>query len=272
MRLEAYLDRVAYQGDTRPTLETLSALLRAHVSTIPFENLDVQLGRPLTTAPSEAYAKIVENRRGGWCYEQNGLFGWALGQLGFEVMRVAAAVMRQERGDVSTANHLCLLAGIPGLATRYLVDVGFGGSLWQPIEFAEREYRQTPYRLGLRRLGDEKWRFFEDPGNGEFSYDFEPVAADEAALSAKCEFLQTNPESSFVLNLVAQVRRPDSHIALRGRVLSTTTQDGTATRTLSSADELTETLDSVFGLNVPGIASVWPRILERHEALFGPGA
>ena len=97
---------------------------------MPFENLDVQLGRPLTTAPSEAYARIVVNRRGGWCYQQNGLFGWALGELGYEVTRVAAAVMLEDRGEVSTANHLCLLASCPGHRQRYLVDVGFGGSLW----------------------------------------------------------------------------------------------------------------------------------------------
>ena len=270
MMLNAYLDRIAYEGEIRADRSTLAALVRAHVTAVPFENLDVQLGRRLTTAPSDAYAKIVERRRGGWCYEQNGLFGWVLAELGFEVTRVAAAVMRQDRGDIAKANHLCLLVGIPGKSGRQLVDVGFGGSLLEPLELAEGEQLQTPYRLGLRRLDDRNWRFFEDPGDGEFSYDFEPGAADESVLSAKCDLLQSDPDSSFVLNLVAQIRRPDAHIALRGRVLTISTAEGKASRTLDSAGELLDTLDHVFGLRVPEIGDTWQRIVERHDVLFGP--
>ena len=214
--LQRYFQRISFQREALPDLDTLRSLLQAHVTSVPFENLDVQLGRRLTIAPEEAYTKIVENGRGGWCYEQNGLFGWALGEVGFDVTRVAAAVMRRQRGEISTANHLSLLVRCPGAAAGYLVDVGFGGSLWQPIEFREGHHVHEPYRLGLRRLDDGHWQFFEDLGEGEFSYDFEAIPADEAALAAKCEFLQTNPESSFVLNLVAQIRAPDRHTALRG--------------------------------------------------------
>ena len=109
MRLADYLDRIAYPGEPRPVLADLTALLRAHVFSIPFENLDVQLGRRLTTGIVPAYEKIVTRQRGGWCYEQNGLFGWALATIGFDVTRVAASVMRAERGEVSHDNHLTLL-------------------------------------------------------------------------------------------------------------------------------------------------------------------
>ena len=133
MDLSTYFRRIGYRGVARPDLLTLRRLLRAHVLSVPFENLDVQLGRPLGTDPADAYEKIVLRRRGGWCYEQNGLFGWALSAIGYDVTRVAAAVMRVERGAVSEANHLALLVRMPGSVDTWLADVGFGGSLLEPI-------------------------------------------------------------------------------------------------------------------------------------------
>jgi len=268
MQIQRYCERVGYFGDSRPGLEVLSALQKLHVCNVPFENLDVQLGNPVITNPVAAYEKIVDRGRGGWCYEQNGLFGWVLGELGFEVTRVAASVMRQSRGDVSYANHLCLLVKIPDGDTEYLVDVGFGGSMIQPIELAEAEYNQAPFRLGLRKIEDGYWRFWEDIGNGEFTFDFVPEPADEAALTDKCALLQSDPSSNFVLNLVAQIRQPKQHKTLRGRVLSVATTRGIESNVLESADELVSVLEEEFSLCVPEVADLWPKIMARHEDLF----
>jgi N-hydroxyarylamine O-acetyltransferase len=268
MQLQSYLERIGYRGPIRPTLATLVAIQKAHVCSVPFENIDVQLGRAVTIEPAAAYEKIVVNGRGGWCYEQNGLFGWALAEIGFDVTRLAASVMRQHRGDVSDSNHLCLLVKSPELESEFLVDVGFGGSLIEPIELAESEYRQPPFRLGLRNLADGNWRFWEDIGSGEFSFDFVARAADEAALRQKCSFLQTDPSSSFVLNLVAQLRLPQQHRSLRGRVLSTATQDGIESRIIESADELVAVLVGHFSLHLPEVADLWPNIAARHEELL----
>ena len=269
MELSTYLERTGYRDIPRPDLPTLRGLLRSHALTVPFENLDVQLGRPLTTRVEEAYEKIVSRRRGGWCYEQNGLFGWALSEIGFDVTRVAAAVMRAERGSVSEANHLALLVRMAGSDDTWLADVGFGGSLLEPIRLEEAEHLHEPFRLGLRRLDDEQWQFWEDAGDGEFSYDFRAARADEDALAAKCAFLQKDPESGFVLNLVAQTRTPDAHTTLRGRVLTRRTLRGEATTTLQSPDQLLQVLASAFGLDEPAIADCWPRIVDRHKHLFG---
>src|SRR5690349_13822179 len=100
MQLSAYLDRIGYGGPVRADLATLKALHRAHLLTIPYENLDVQLGRRVTTDPADAYDKIVRRGRGGWCYEMNGLFAWALGEIGFSVIRMAGAANRELLGDV----------------------------------------------------------------------------------------------------------------------------------------------------------------------------
>ena len=267
MRLRDYFARIGWSGATAPTLDTLGALLRAHNHTVPFENLDVQLGNTLTTRVEDAYDKIVYAGRGGWCYEQNGLFGWALSQIGFDVQRIAASVMRASRGPISHANHLSLLVGLPHDDTRWLVDVGFGGSLLHPIRLQEGTHYHPPFTVGLRQLDDDCWQFWESLGDGEFSFDFDHVPADERAMSDRCHYLQTSPESGFVQNFVCQLRRPDSHIVLRGRVFSMVTSNGKRKRVLDSADELIATLSDEFKLIAPEAAHLWGQICERHYEL-----
>lgn len=267
MNLQAYLNRIGYRGALRPDLSVLVALQQTHVCAVPFENVDIQLGRSVTTAAEDAYEKIVGKNRGGWCYEQNGLFGWALEQIGFDVTRVAAAVMRQDRGDASLANHLCLLVTAHESSTRYLADVGFGGSMLEPIELLEGEHTHAPFRLGLEKENDGYWRFWEDLGDGKFSYDFLDEPANEAALQTRCATMQRDPSSIFVMNLVAQLRSQDQHMVLRGRVLHIASANGITRRTLNSADEIVATLTDQFGLDVPEVAELWPRIAARHEEI-----
>jgi len=266
--LSDYLQRISFDDEPAPALDALGRLLAHHVQSVPFENLDVQLGERLTTDPAAAYEKIVLKQRGGWCYEQNGLFGWALSEIGFDVTRVAAAVMRIERGNVAHANHLCLLVKPADADKTFLVDVGFGGSMIAPIPLAESDHRQAPFHIGLRRTEDGHWRFWEDLGKGEFSFDFLDEPADEDALTDKCDFLQTDPSSGFVQNLVAQIRLPGQHKTLRGKVFSLATANGIETTILSSADELFAVLRDEFRLDVPAVRDLWPRIEERHAELM----
>ena len=268
MNVQQYFDRVRFDGEQRPSFAALSELQKCHVCSVPFENLDVQLGRRTTTDVEAAFEKIVINGRGGWCYEQNGLFGWALSQLGFDVTRLAASVMREDRGETSDSNHLSLLVSVPDdPARRYLVDVGFGGSLIAPIELVEAEHSQPPFRLGLRLLDDGYWQFWEDAGSGAFNFDFRPEAADEAALAAKCQVLQTDPDSSFVLNLVAQLRMPDQHVSLRGRVLKLVSTTGSSEKLLQSGEEFVAVLENLFGLTDPAIRDLWPGVVKRHDQI-----
>jgi len=270
VELRSYLHRVGFSGNVRPSPGTLAALLRCHVLSIPFENLDVQLGIPLTTAVEAAFDKIVQRERGGWCYEQNGLFGWALSEVGFHVTRVAAAVRREERGADALANHLCLLVRIPdNPESVYLADVGFGGSMIEPIPLEASRHDQAPFQIGLRQLDDGHWQFTEKTSADTVSYDFLAEPGDESAISEKCVRLQTDPDSSFVLNVVAQKRTPETHISLRGRVLTINTASGKESRTLQSRDEFAGTLRNEFQLDVREAANLWPRIVERHKILFG---
>jgi N-hydroxyarylamine O-acetyltransferase len=269
MRLQRYLDRIGHGGTVEPNFDTLAALQQAHVCSVPFENLDVQLGRTLSIRVEDAYEKIVLNSRGGWCYEQNGLFGWALSKIGFDVTRIAASVMRDQRGEASTASHLCLLVRSTGLKSIHLVDVGFGGSMIKPIVLQEAQYDQPPFKLGLERLDDRYWRYWENLGDGKFSFDFTEDPANESLLAKKNVSLQSDPASNFVLNLVAQQRSRDEHRTLRGRVFSVVKTGGIKTTTLDSPETLVSILANEFRLDVPKVASLWPKITARHEELFG---
>ena len=269
MKLQRYLERIKFDGSLEPSLATLAAIHEAHVCSVPFENLDVQLGRPLSTHIDQAYEKIVVNSRGGWCYEQNGLFGWALSEIGFDVRRIAANVMREQRGTESVASHLCLLVKSPESRTKYLADVGFGGSMIKPIALSDAEHRQSPFNIGLERLDDGYWRFWESLGDGRFTFDFTDAPASESSLTKKCDNLQTDPSSSFVLNLAAQLRARDRHYMLRGRVFSVAKPGVTESKTVDSPEELVSILADIFRLEVREIADLWPRITARHKELFG---
>src|SRR5262245_14404995 len=112
MDLQAYFDRIGFTGTARPDIATLRALHRGHALSISYENLDVQLGRPVTIDPADAFDKIVRRGRGGWCYEMNGLLGAVLQEVGFKVTRLAGGVHRATRGPAAVGNHLVLLVDL----------------------------------------------------------------------------------------------------------------------------------------------------------------
>jgi len=265
-RLKEYLERIGFRGVPRPDLETLNELQRTHVRTVPFENLDVQLGRPVLMDPDACYDKVVHRRRGGWCFELNGVLSWALREIGFDVMRLSGGVRRDLAGDGQMGNHLCLLVR---LDKPYLVDVGFGSSLSQPLPLEASTHEQSPYHLTLSKMSDGYWRFSERTSGDPFSYDFRTDAADESRFADHSAWLQTHADSLFVQNLLVQKRTSDQHLALRGRVLITQQGAGSEKRVLGSADELRATLRETFNLDMPKAATLWPAICARHERLFG---
>ena len=267
-QLARYLERIGHGWHVRPKLPTLRSLHRAHVTAIPFEALDVQLGEVPSLEPDAIFAKLVERRRGGWCYEMNGLFGAALEAIGFDVTRLSCGVMRQDGGDARMGTHLALLVDCEG---QWLCDVGFGGSLLEPLPLAPGGREEAPFAVSLERTDDGYWRFTEH-FDAPFGYDFRAEPADEALFAAKCAWLSTHPESNFTLNFVAQKRLPDRHLVLRGRVVTERTADGAATHTIEDADELLAVLAERFGIDEPRAREIWPRVSARHHELFGTAA
>src|ERR1044072_2822827 len=136
MNIEAYLKRINYNGSLDPTPETLRALQVAHLLAVPFENLSIHAGEPIVLDEDALFGKIVENRRGGFCYEANGLFAGLLRALGFEVEMLSAGVARRDGGFGPDFDHMTLMVT---LAERWLVDVGFGESFVEPLLLDARE-------------------------------------------------------------------------------------------------------------------------------------
>ena len=127
--LNAYLDRINYHGSTVPSAENLRALQLAHLQTVPFENLSIHAAEPIVLADEALFTKIVENRRGGFCYECNGLFAALLRTLGFDVTMLSAEVANAQGGYSQPFDHMTLVVRE---SQRWLVDVGFGDSFLEP--------------------------------------------------------------------------------------------------------------------------------------------
>jgi N-hydroxyarylamine O-acetyltransferase len=266
MDIALYLDRIGYSFPVRPDLDTLKGLMRAHLASVPFENLDQQLGRNVTTDLAGIYDKIVARRRGGWCFEVNTLLQWALEEIGFTVAPLAGHVGRSVSAPEISDNHKCLRVDLDGGA--FLVDVGYGGSQIDPIPLAPGEAEQTPYHLSITETGDGFLRFSDAAHDSASSFDFtpEPVAPDH--FDASSLRLQRDPASPFRLNLTAQRRFADRHLVLRGKILRTVTANGVEERQLASADDLVTCLKDRFDLDVAEASGLWPRIEARHAEIF----
>ena len=248
--LQAYLARIGHAGDLDPTIETLTALHRAHVLSIPFENLDILLGRPIRLDLESLQAKLVHGRRGGYCFEQNILFAAVLEHLGFEVTRLAARVrMGDDRSTPRT--HMILAADIGG--TRWLADVGFGGdTLLDPIPFdSDDPVRQGvwTFRLGdegdvrvLRGLRSHGWMdlyaFTEEP---QLPVDYEVAN----------HYTSTWPRSPFVTKVVVQRSGLDERWMLIDDEVWVERPDGTERHSVASPEELLTILANRFGLVFP---------------------
>jgi len=162
--LDAYFDRIGYAGPRAPTLETLHAITLHHATTIPFENIDVLLGRGISLTPETIFRKLVHDRRGGYCFEQNNLLLLVLRALGYRVTPIGARVRWQVARDATPARtHLFLRVHLP--EGDWLTDVGMGGaSLTGAIALEFDRELPTPHEQ--RRLVKEDGRLFHQLWTG----------------------------------------------------------------------------------------------------------
>ncbi len=259
MELDAYLARIGYRGSLEPTLGTLRDLHRAHLLTIPYENLDIHLGRTLPLDEAEIFDKLVTQRRGGWCFEMNGLFAWALRELGFAVTLLGATVERVG-SSVQKTDHLVLLVA---LDEPYLCDVGFGDGVREPLPLRAGRYRQGFLEYELTCEG-EMWRFHNQPYGAArgFSFSLKPRTLDSFA--GMCHTLQTSPESGFVRVTVCERFNEKGYGVLRGAVLLEVSAAGTRERVLEDAKDFDAVLRERFGLELPEAPALWPRVWAGH--------
>lgn len=259
-KLAAYLRRINYAGPLDRSLRTLRMLHRAHLLAIPYENLDVQFGVPLSLDAGACFEKMVEGKRGGWCYEMNGLFAWALRDLGFEISLVAGAANRKERGADAEMNHLAILVH---LEQTYLADVGFGNGSVLPVPLAQGTHSDGRFSFRLDRIEDGWWRFVNRPQSGD-TFDFRETPYEMHAFAQKSESLQRDPSSYFVQNLVCHRFTDEGVVTLRGAVLTTITPSEVREEIAQSRDQLAQILRVQFDLEPQRMDELWERVHARH--------
>jgi N-hydroxyarylamine O-acetyltransferase len=248
--LGAYLARIGYEGDVAPTAEALTSLHRAHALTIPFENLDILLGRPILLDLPSLQAKLVEGRRGGYCFEQNTLFAAAVETIGFDVTRLAARV---RMGDSASRPRTHMVLAVEAGGERWLADVGFGGDgLLDPIPFAsEAPVNQGAWTYRLDREGD---LFVVRSLHGDewldlYAFDLQPQLPVDYEMAN--HFTSTWRGSSFVKHVTVQRPGPDERLVLWERSF-VVQRFGSEERTdVRNPDHLLEILEDRFGLAFP---------------------
>jgi N-hydroxyarylamine O-acetyltransferase len=260
---DAYLARIGYTGAREPTTEVIQRLHRAHMLAVPFENLDIPLGRPIELSVPAFYDKIVGRRRGGFCYELNGLFGWLLQQLGIGVTLLSARVYHQGEPGPDFEHVLLLVEA----EERLIADVGFGDSFIEPLPLEgarEVEQQGSLYRLGevgSRRILERR----QPAADWEPQFSFTLTPRRLAEFGAQCRRLQTSPESPFTRKAVCSLPTPDGRITLSGGRLIRTTRGHREDESLADAEEYRARLHTHFGIELEQDVAI-PRLMALGAA------
>jgi N-hydroxyarylamine O-acetyltransferase len=254
--LERYFARIQYNGPREPSLEALHALTAAHTARIPFENLDVLLGRPIELGLDALLDKLVARERGGYCFEQNGLFLEVLTTLGFDVVPLSARVrLERPRAFIPPRTHLCLRVTIGGVA--WLTDVGVGGASLTSAIRLEPDIEQAT-RHEPRRIVREADRYFHQWRLGtdwHDVYEFTGETMPPIDREVSNWFTSTHPESHFKNRLmVARAGDHGRRYTLVDGIFKLREADGHASeRKVTSPQEVLELLETHFGLRLePG--------------------
>ncbi len=245
--LQAYLGRIGYIGSLDPTQETLAALQRAHMTAIPFEALDVLLGRPIPLDLASLQAKLLTGMRGGFCYEHTTLFAAVLEALGFSVRRHSARVVLFTPLRESSATHMFVTVDLP--QGRFVADPGFGGpACLAPLPLSgEPVGRHRIIREGaLYALEDSGAPAWYSTLNEDYPIDFE----------LGNHYVATHPESPFVRFIMMSRFTPNGRVSVMNR--SVRIIDGAETRTFELPDRgaLRRLLIEHFGFDLPEVEAM----------------
>ncbi|MFJ6567768.1 arylamine N-acetyltransferase [Streptomyces sp. NPDC091292] len=260
-QIDAYLRRIGAERPTAPTATALRTLQHAHLWTVPFENLSVHFREEIVLAEDALVAKVVDARRGGFCYELNGAFGALLTALGFEVTLLQARVYGDGRPGIPY-DHLTLLVESDD-GERWLSDVGFGGLSDRPLAFDDRDDQADPggtFRLAEAAGGDLD--VLKD-GRPAYLLDLRPRALRD--FEAGAWYHRTHPASHFTRSLVCSIPTDDGRITLSGRTLTTTVGGEKHTTELADDAEVLAAYAKHFGMRLDRVPPV-PHADERGPA------
>jgi len=247
--VSAYLARINYSRSKAPTSTTLRGLHSAHLLTVPFENLDIGVGRTIALDEEVMVRKIVERRRGGFCYELNGAFAALLGAMGFQVSLLSARVSRESGGESPEFDHLCLRVD---LERPWLADVGFGELFLEPLRIEDGiEQRDPAGTFRLIKQGD-RWQLEKSLGDSswkrEYSLSLQPHSMRDFEI--RCRYHQTSPESSFTQNRICTRATPQGRVTLSEMKLIVTENGQRTEQVLLSEEGRERALQEHFGIRL----------------------
>jgi len=243
-----YLSRINYRGPLDVSAETLLELHKAHLLAVPFENLDIHLRRPIVLEEEKLIHKIVDERRGGFCYELNGAFSALLRALGFTVSMLSAGVARDDGSFDPPFDHMALLVQ---LEKRWLADVGFGDSFREPLLLDERG-EQVQHNDAHRLVEDEDHlilqRRVDNSWKPQFRFTLEPYHLSD--FDDMCRYHQTSPDSPFTQRRTCTRATPEGRITVTSMRVIITDRGERTERELASHDEWTAALREHFGIEL----------------------
>jgi N-hydroxyarylamine O-acetyltransferase len=248
MDTAAYLQRIRYRGDLDVNATVLSALQVAHLQTVPFENLSIPAKQPIILNDQALFEKIVNRRRGGFCYELNGLFAALLRALGFDVTMLSAGVMSPDGEFGPDFDHMTLLVN---LDKRWLVDVGFGDSFREPLLLDEKDEQVRGERAYCITSDDHYLTLLQREQNTDWQaqYRFTLQPHNYSDYAGMCHYHQTSPESPFTRKRVCTIATPEGRVTLSNMRLITTVAGGERhERLLESDEEFSMLLREQFGI------------------------
>ncbi|MPZ80727.1 MAG: arylamine N-acetyltransferase [Actinophytocola sp.] len=243
--VQRYLDRIDAPAPGEPTVDLLRNLHLRHLRAVPFENLSIHLGEPVTLDHDTLVDKIIDRRRGGFCYELNGLFGELLQALGFPVTLLSARV----HTPVGTLTHpFDHLVPRVDLADRHLVDVGFGAHSSYPLRLDWPEPQADP--SGEFLVVDAPNGDVDVLMDGTPQYRVEPRARSLSDFAPTCWWQQTSPDSHFTRSLTCSLPTEDGRVTLSGNRLITTVAGERTETTLDGDDTVRAAYRTHFGIEL----------------------
>jgi N-hydroxyarylamine O-acetyltransferase len=253
---DAYLRRMELQPPVVADAAGLRRLHRAHQLAVPFENLSIHLAEPVSLAEDDLVAKIVRDRRGGFCYELNGLFALLLESLGAQVTRMAARV-HGDGGLGPPFDHLALLVRLPDGSGPWLADVGFGSHSVYPLLADSRAAQDDP--AGTFRLADAGAGDVDVLKDDQPQYRIETRPRSLADFAATCWYQQTSPLSHFTKGTICSRLTDSGRVSIAGRTLIQSSTGSRAEEELEEDDALLAAYRDLFGVilsRVPGPPAV----------------
>ncbi len=251
MKIKEYIERIKYKGELAADLNILKKLQEVHLLTIPFENLDIHYGKPIDLDVDEFYKKIVQNNRGGFCYELNGLFYALLKAIGYNVKMISARVYNSTKKEFGLEyDHLAIVAELNKV--EYLVDVGFG------------EFAFNPLKIELNTIqSDSRGNFIIEEYNNKYyivskikdevktpEYIFKNEARELSDFKEMSLHNQTSPNSHFTKKKLISKPTNNGRITITGNTLKITEAGKTITEKAFKENEFNDYLKKWFNMHI----------------------